>query len=142
MPFQYIPILEIFLGILGFGLSIMFCTTFCRACSRLREEELEREAWRRSEQDGRPPPIYFIPFPRSMSQQDSEDTRAVRHSQEVHSPPRYSTAAYCGPPPSYDELGCKPDDLPPAYTEHNVPVYPITPQPHTDMVQSQTWSQP
>lgn len=40
------------------------------------------------------------------------------------------------------QLGCKPDDLPPAYTEHNVPVYPITPPPHTDTTQSQTWSQP
>ncbi|KAG7221276.1 hypothetical protein INR49_017341, partial [Caranx melampygus] len=142
MPFHYIPILEIFLGILGFGLSIMFCTTFCRACSRLREEEIEREAWRRSEQEGRPPPIYFIPFPRNISQTDGEDVRMPRHSQEINMPPRYSATAYCGAPPSYDELGCKPEDLPPAYSEHNVPVYPITPPPHTDTTQSQTWSEP
>ncbi|XP_040011857.1 uncharacterized protein si:dkey-283b1.6 [Xiphias gladius] len=142
MPFYYIPILEIFLGILGFGLSIMFCTTFCRACSRMREEQIEREAWRRSEQDGRPPSIYFIPFHGSRSQQDSEDARVPPHSQELHTPPRYSTAVYCGPPPSYNELGIKPDDLPPAYTEHTVPVCPVTPQPHTDMVQSQTQPQP
>ncbi|GAA6226482.1 uncharacterized protein si:dkey-283b1.6 [Lates japonicus] len=138
MALHYI---EIFLGILGFGLSIMFCTTFCRACSRFREEQIEREAWRRSEQDGRPPSIYFIPFPRSTSQ-DGEDFRVPRHSQELHAPPRYSTTAYSGPPPPYNELGCKPDDLPPAYTECNVPVYPITPQRHTDMVQSETVSQP
>ncbi|XP_056232699.1 uncharacterized protein si:dkey-283b1.6 [Seriola aureovittata] len=143
MSFHYIPILEIFLGILGFGLSIMFCTTFCRACSRLREEELEREVLRRSEQGGSRPPIFFIPFPRSMSQQDSEDVRMPQQSQDLHTtPPRYSTAVVSGPPPSYDELGFKPDDLPPAYTEHTVPVYPITPQSHTDMAQSQTRSQP
>ncbi|GLD74776.1 uncharacterized protein AKAME5_002610800 [Lates japonicus] len=114
MALHYI---EIFLGILGFGLSIMFCTTFCRACSRFREEQIEREA-------------------------DGEDFRVPRHSQELHAPPRYSTTAYSGPPPPYNELGCKPDDLPPAYTECNVPVYPITPQRHTDMVQSETVSQP
>ncbi|XP_068577191.1 uncharacterized protein si:dkey-283b1.6 [Cebidichthys violaceus] len=143
MPFDSIPILEIFLGILGFGLSIMFCTTFCRACSRLREEQIDREAWRRSEQEARPPPIYFIPFHGSMSQQDSEDhPRVPRYSQELHAPPRYSNAAVCGPPPSYNEVGLKPDDPPPpAYTEYNVPVYPITPPPHTDMGQPQTQSQ-
>ncbi|XP_044051315.1 uncharacterized protein si:dkey-283b1.6 [Siniperca chuatsi] len=143
MSSHYIPILEIFLGILGFGLSIMFCTTFCRACSRLREEHIEREAWRRSEQDGCPRSIYFIPYPRRMSQQDSEDHHRVsQHSQELHTPPQYSTAVYCGPPPSYNELGFKPEDLPPAYTEYNTPVYPITPPPLTDMVQPQTQSQP
>ncbi|XP_037632590.1 uncharacterized protein si:dkey-283b1.6 isoform X1 [Sebastes umbrosus] len=140
MPFDYIPILEIFLGILGFGLSIMFCTTFCRACSRLREEQIEREALRRSEQNGRPPPIYFIPFHGSL--QDGEDhPRVPRYSQEILTPPVYSNAAYCGPPPSYNELGLKPEDHPPAYTEYTVPVYPITPPPHTDMVQPQTQSQ-
>ncbi|XP_058491119.1 uncharacterized protein si:dkey-283b1.6 [Solea solea] len=131
-PFDTIPLLEIFLGVLGFGLSIMFCTTFCRACSRLRQEEIEREVWRRSEQDGRPPPIYFIPIPGSMSQTDVEDARVPRFSQELHTPPQYSTA-YCGAPPSYNELGLKPDDLPPAYTEHNFPVHPNPTQSHTDM---------
>ncbi|KAK9522277.1 hypothetical protein VZT92_018752 [Zoarces viviparus] len=138
MPFNSIPILEIFLGILGFGLCIMFCTSFCRACSRLREVQIDREAWRRSEQETRPPPIYFIPFHGSMSQQDSEDPWVPRYSQELHTPPRYSNVAFCGPPPSYNEVGLKPDDLPPAYTEDNVPVYPITPPPHTDMVQTQS----
>ncbi|XP_051279368.1 uncharacterized protein si:dkey-283b1.6 isoform X1 [Dicentrarchus labrax] len=139
---SYLPILEIFLGILGFGLSIMFCTTFCRACSRIREEQIEREVWRRSEQDGRPPSIYFIPFPRNISQQDVEEhLRVPRYSQELQSPPRYSTDAYCGPPPSYNELGIKPEDLPPAYTEYNAPACPITPPPHIDMVQPQTQSQ-
>lgn len=96
---------RIFLSILGFGLSIMFCTTFCRACSRLREEAIEREAWRRSEQDGHPPSIYFIPFPGGRSRRDSEDhLRAPRYSQELQSPPRYSMAGYCGPPPSYNEV--------------------------------------
>ncbi|KAE8291950.1 hypothetical protein D5F01_LYC09311 [Larimichthys crocea] len=142
MPFNTLPIMEIFLSILGFGLSIMFCTTFCRACSRLREEAIEREAWRRSEQDGHPPSIYFIPFPGGRSRRDSEDhLRAPRYSQELQSPPRYSMAGYCGPPPSYNELGLKPDDLPPSYTEYNTPVCPITPPPHTDMVQPQAQSQ-
>lgn len=133
---------RIFLGMLGFGLSIMFCTTFCRACSRYREEQIEREVWRRTEQDGRPPPIYFIPFHGSMSHQDGDDhPRAPRYSQENHTPPQYSNAAYSGPPPSYNELGLKPEDLPPAYTEYSVPVYPITPPPPSDMVQPQTQSQ-
>ncbi|XP_070689990.1 uncharacterized protein [Pempheris klunzingeri] len=135
--------LEIFLGILGFGISILFCVTFCRTCSRIREHQIEREAWRRTEQDGHPRSIYFIPFPRNLSQQDSEDHfRVPRYSQELQPPPQYSTAAYCGPPPSYNELGFKPDDLPPDYTEYNTPVYPITPPPHTDVVQPQTQSQP
>lgn len=96
---------RIFLGVLGISLSIMFCATFCRACNRLREQEIEREAWRRSEQDGHPRSIYFIPFPRSMSQQDSEDNHRVpQHSQDLHTPPRYSTSVYCGPPPSYNEV--------------------------------------
>ncbi|XP_068167577.1 uncharacterized protein si:dkey-283b1.6 isoform X2 [Antennarius striatus] len=115
---------------------------FLQACSRYREEQIEREAWRRSEQEGRPPPIYFIPFPGSISQQDGEDhVRVPRYSQEFQSPPQYNTAAYCGPPPSYNELGIKPEDLPPAYTEYSAPVYPITPPPHTDMVQPQTQTQ-
>lgn len=96
---------RIFLGFLGFGLSILFCTTFCRACSRFREEQIEREAWRRSEQDGRPPSIYFIPFPGNMSQQDSEDhIRVPRYSQELQTPPQYGPIAYSGPPPSYNEV--------------------------------------
>lgn len=141
MPIDSIPILEIFLAILGFGLCIMFCTTFCRACSRLREEQIDREGLRRGEQDARHPPIYFIPFHGSMSQQDSEDHHRVpRYSQELHTPPRYSNAVFCGPPPSYNELELKPDELPPAYTD-NVPVYPITGGAHTDVVQPQTQSQ-
>ncbi|XP_041644077.1 uncharacterized protein si:dkey-283b1.6 [Cheilinus undulatus] len=143
MPFHYIPILEIFLGFLGFGLSIIFCTAFCRACSRIREEQIEMELQRRSERDGHPHSIYFIPFPRSVSQQDGEDSlRAPRYSQAVQSPPLYNTSAYNGPPPSYSELGIKPEDLPPAYTEYSsTPVYPNTPPPHTDTAQPQTQSQ-
>ncbi|XP_073322758.1 uncharacterized protein [Pagrus major] len=149
MPSEFI--LEIFLGILGFGLSILFCTTFCRACSRFREEQIERELWRRNEQEVRHNPIFFIPFPRNVSEGENH-LRLPRYSEEVQSPPRYSTAAYCAPPPAYNELGFKPDDLPPAYTESNAPGYPSTPPPpppppsppplpHTDMVQPQTRSQ-
>lgn len=115
---EYLPVLEIFMAVLGFGLTIMFCTTFCRACSRLREEQIEREAWRRTEHDGRPPSIYVIPFPRSLSQ-DSDDM-LHRHSPELA--PQYN-GAFCEPPPAYSELGIKPDDLPPAYTEYSVPMY-------------------
>ncbi|KAA8592608.1 hypothetical protein FQN60_018063 [Etheostoma spectabile] len=121
MPSDYIPILEIFLGIMGFGLSIMFCTTFCRACFRFREDQIEREVWRRTDQEARPPPIFFIPFHGSLSRQDSEDhPRVPRYSQELTTLPQYSNT-----------LELKPEDLPPAYTEFNVPVYP---QPHTDTV--------
>ncbi|XP_037837615.1 uncharacterized protein si:dkey-283b1.6 [Kryptolebias marmoratus] len=127
------PFLEVFVGILGFGLGIMFCTSFCRACSRIREEQIEREAQRRREQDGPLRSIYFIPFPRSISQQDSE---------EPPTPPRYSTSVYYESPPSYNELGIKPDDLPPPYTDHNLPEYSATPLSHTNMVPSQVQSQP
>ncbi|XP_061837795.1 uncharacterized protein [Nerophis lumbriciformis] len=137
MSLKSIPALEIFLAILGIGLLIMFCTTFCRACSRLRQEQIEREAWRRSEQDNRPPSIYFIPFPGRLSQQDEEDHhRTPRYSQEIFTPPQYNAANYSGPPPSYTELGCKPDDLPPAYTEYSV--NQITASAHTDAVQPPT----
>lgn len=96
---------RIFLGILGCGLSILFCTTFCKVCSRLRVQHLERETWRRSEQDGQPPSIYFIPIAGSVSQQDDDSHLGVpRYSQEFHTPPQYSTTAYCGPPPSYNEV--------------------------------------
>lgn len=95
---------RIFLGILGFGLSIMFCTTFCRVCSRFREEQIDREAARRSNQELRPP-IYFIPFHGSLSQHDSEDVPGMpRYSQELYLPPQYNNAAFCGPPPSYNEV--------------------------------------
>ncbi|KAK2837914.1 hypothetical protein Q5P01_015126 [Channa striata] len=125
-----LPLLEIFLGVLGFGLSIMFCTSFCRACSRFREQQMEREMWRHSEQEGRPPSIFVIPLPRSTSQQEGEDhLRVTQHSQELRTPPRYSTAVYCGPPPSYNELEFKSDDLPPPYSAHDIP-----PPPHTDVV--------
>ncbi|XP_077418312.1 uncharacterized protein LOC144049341 [Vanacampus margaritifer] len=141
MSLSSIPALEIFLAILGIGLLIMFCTTFCRACSRLREEEIEREAWRRTEHDGRPPSIYFIPFHGRLSQQqqqEEEDHHGVpRYSQENVTPPQYNAAGgYCGPPPSYTELGCKPDDLPPAYTEYNVS--PVMAPAHTEAGQSST----
>ncbi|XP_059193543.1 uncharacterized protein si:dkey-283b1.6 [Centropristis striata] len=128
MVFDYIPVLEIFLGIMGFGLSIMFCTTFCRACSRLREEQIEREAWRRSEMETRTPPIFFIPFHGSISHDGEDLPRVPRYSQELHTPPHYTNGGFCGPPPAYNELGLKPDDQPPAYTEYNVP--------HTDAVQA------
>lgn len=94
---------RIFLGILGFGLSILFCTTFCRACSPFREEQIEREVWRRNEQEARRNPIFFIPFPRNGSESENQ-FRVPRYSEEVQAPPRYSTAAYCGPPPSYNEV--------------------------------------
>ncbi|KAM7391260.1 hypothetical protein PAMP_021960 [Pampus punctatissimus] len=120
----------------------MFCTTFCRVCGRLRNEQIEQEAWRRNEQDGRPPSIYFIPYTGRRSQQDSEDHfRVPRYSQEHHAPPRYSTDVFSGPPPPYNELGFKPEDHPPPYTEYNIPMSPIIPPSQTDMVQSQTHSQ-
>lgn len=82
---------------------IIFSTALSRVCNHLRQGQ--RETLRRSEQDERPPPIYFIPFSRGMSQQDSEDPlRVPGQSQELHSPPRYSTAVHCGPPPAYNEV--------------------------------------
>lgn len=93
---------SIFLGIMGVGLSILFCTSCCRACYRYREAQIEREAWRRSVQDGQPP-IYFIPFPGNRSQLDVEDpSREPRYSQD-NQPPQYSTISY-GPPPSYNDV--------------------------------------
>ncbi|XP_026177965.1 uncharacterized protein LOC113139162 [Mastacembelus armatus] len=135
-----LPILEIILGTLGFGVSIMFCLTFCRGCNSLREEQIEREVTRRTEQNGRARhSIYFIPFTGGLSQPDTDDHHRVpQQIQEHHSPPQYNTADYCEPPPSYNELVLKSEDLPPAYTEHHTPVYPITPPPHTDTSQTQS----
>ncbi|XP_077571109.1 uncharacterized protein LOC144195385 [Stigmatopora nigra] len=137
MSLNSIPALEIFLAILGIGLLIMFCTTFFRACSRLREEQIEREAWRRTEHEGRPPPIFFIPFPGRLSQQQGDEEQHVAPqyaSQDSFTPPVYNDAGgFCGPPPSYTEVGFKPDDLPPAYSEYSAnpvlsPAHPVTPQ--------------
>eukprot|EP00066_Takifugu_rubripes_P028698 XP_011617964.1 PREDICTED: extensin-like [Takifugu rubripes] len=137
MSDDFFPFLDIFLGILGVGLSILFCSSFCRACHRYREAQMEREAWRRTAHDGQPPSIYFIPFPGNLSHRDAEDpSRDPRYSQD-HPPPQYS-AVSCGPPPSYSELGFKPEDLPPAYTEDAPAVLPVTPPPHTHEVRPQT----
>ncbi|XP_056149105.1 uncharacterized protein si:dkey-283b1.6 [Lampris incognitus] len=135
-----IPAVEIFLSILGFGFSILLCTVFCRLCQRIREE---REELSRSE-EGQISPIFFIPYPGSRSmQQGEEHGRLPRLSQEAYRPPRYSTAVYCGAPPSYNELDFKQEDLPPAYSEHaSVPIHPIMPPAHTDLVQPQPCSQP
>uniref|UniRef100_A0AAV2MMV1 Uncharacterized protein n=1 Tax=Knipowitschia caucasica TaxID=637954 RepID=A0AAV2MMV1_KNICA len=113
------------MAIVGFGFTIIFCTTFCRACNRMREEQVEREAWRRSERDGRPPPVFVIPFPRNASR-DSDDT-GPRLGRE--STLQYTNPAFSEPPPAYSELGFKLEDLPPAYTQYSVPVYPIALEP-------------
>ncbi|KAF7649284.1 hypothetical protein LDENG_00144070 [Lucifuga dentata] len=133
MTIFYIPVLEICLSILGFGLTIMFCTAICKACHRFREE---REEWRRN-QETAPPPIYFIQYPGSMSQPDSEDyPRLPQCNQDPLRPPRYSTTGYCGPPPSYNECISAG-----TYSEYSsVPVCPIIPSQHTDVVQPQTQS--
>ncbi|XP_016529701.1 formin-like protein 2 [Poecilia formosa] len=121
------PYLEFFLGFLGFGLSILFCTSFCRSCARLREEQLEREAQLDREQRSQMRSIYFIPFPQSNSRRDSDESNEL-------TPPRYSTTIRHEPPPSYNELGFKPDDLPPPYTELHIPDFLITQPPtHTTM---------
>lgn len=86
---------RVFLGFLGFGLAIMFCTSFFRACGRIRDDQIQRQAQQRREQESHLRSIYFIPFPRSLSQQDSEDPPT---------PPRYSTSGYMESPPSYNEV--------------------------------------
>lgn len=132
--------IEIFLGILGLGLTIIFCTACCRACIRIRDHQIDMEVRRRNELDGTPRPIYFIPFPRN--QQDSDDQmRAPRYSQEVHTPPPFSTPGFNIPPPAYNELEFKPDDPPPAYNEYSSPVYPIAPPPEINTNQPQTLPQ-
>ncbi|XP_041856619.1 uncharacterized protein si:dkey-283b1.6 [Melanotaenia boesemani] len=126
------PFLEIFLGILGFGLGIMFCTTFCKMCTRLREDQIEREAQMRLDRDSHLRSIYVIPFPRSRSQRDSEEL-----SEDLNILPPFHNSVYYEPPPSYNELGIKPDDLPPPYTESSLPVYTSAPSPtHTEAVES------
>lgn len=97
------PSTSIFLGILGVGLSILFCTTFCRACHRYREEEIERRTRQRSEQDGHVPSIYFIPFSGNLNLESDDHPREPRDSVDIYLPPRYSTMSY-GPPPSYSEV--------------------------------------
>ncbi|RVE67890.1 hypothetical protein OJAV_G00086330 [Oryzias javanicus] len=122
------PFLELFLGVFGFGLAIMFCTTFCRCCLRLREQQAQREQMR-SEQDSQPRSIYFIPFPRSLSHAASEEPQSAEVLDELHRPPRYSTTVFYGLPPSYNELGLKPDDSPPPYTEQDFSRFPSPPPP-------------
>ncbi|XP_042076681.1 uncharacterized protein LOC143421510 [Maylandia zebra] len=130
---DYSVFLQIFLGILGFGLAMMFCTTICRLCHRQRDDPISRRSIRHSDQGRLPQSIYFIPFPRSIPQQDSEDQGG-----DAMRPPRYSTTVYSGPPPAYNELEFKPDELPPAYNEQSISMYPITPPPpRPDMVQPQ-----
>ncbi|KAF7200729.1 uncharacterized protein [Nothobranchius furzeri] len=109
---------------------------FCRSCSRIREVQIERQAHLRREQGSQLRSIYFIPFPRSVSRQDSEDLHGV----EFPTPPQYGTNAYFDAPPSYNELGVKPDDLPPLYTESNFSEFSTTlPPTHTSTVSSQDY---
>ncbi|XP_054895513.1 uncharacterized protein si:dkey-283b1.6 [Poeciliopsis prolifica] len=130
------PYLDVFLGFLGFGLSILFCTSFCRSCARMREEQIEREAQLRSEQRSQMRSIYFIPFPRNNSRRDSDESDEV-------TPPRYSTTIRYEPPPSYNELEIKPDDLPPPYTEQNISDFLITQPPtHTTVDIDNTGNRP
>ncbi|KAL0992703.1 hypothetical protein UPYG_G00097150 [Umbra pygmaea] len=104
MSFESIPIVQIFLPMITFGIVILCCTAFCKAFHRAREERLEREERRDR------PSIFVIPFPAETS--DNED---------IHLPPRYSMTEFYSPPPSYNEVEMKPDfidaDLPPAYSE-------------------------
>lgn len=48
--------------------------------------------------------------------------------------PEYSAPKVC----VYSQLGFKPEDLPPAYTEDAPAVLPLTPPPHTNEVGPQT----
>ncbi|KAF6716146.1 hypothetical protein FQA47_016647 [Oryzias melastigma] len=138
--------LRLFLGVFGFGLAIMFCTTFCRCCLRLREQQAQRDAQLRSEPDGQMRSIYFIPFPRSLSHAASEDVQSPELLDELHRPPRYSTTVFYELPPSYNELGLKPDDSPPPYTEQDFsrfpPPPPPPPLPPTDTPQSRIQALP
>ncbi|KAK0147471.1 hypothetical protein N1851_013034 [Merluccius polli] len=126
-----IPALEIFLGVLGLGFSILFCTAFCRICHRFRDDQLEREEWLRAREADRPTSVFVIPVQGGHSRlAEGEDFHSVmppRYSQELHRPPRYSVTIGSGPPPAYNELGFKPEDLPPVYTERTtVPSYPLS----------------
>ncbi|CAL8343549.1 unnamed protein product [Lota lota] len=125
---------EIFLGIMGIGFSILFCTAFCRVCQRFRDDRLEREEWLRAREAGRPTSVFVIPVhgggPSRLERDDYPDRGPPRYSQEVLRPPRYSVTVGSGPPPAYNELGFKPEDLVPGYTEHSlVPSYSMSPPP-------------
>lgn len=89
------PSPRVFLGILGFGLVIMFCTSLFRVCCRIQEEQINMEVQRRREQRSQLRSIYFIPFPRSISQQDNESPPASPH---------YNSSVYHESPPSYNEV--------------------------------------
>ncbi|XP_055745515.1 uncharacterized protein si:dkey-283b1.6 [Salvelinus fontinalis] len=125
MPIQdTFLILEIFIPLITFGISIVCCIAFCKSLHRAREVQLDREERRDR------PSIYVIPFP--AVSYDNED---------IHRPPRYSTSEFYSPPPAYNEVEMKPDyihpELPPAYSElSNTPVtplqpYSVPPEPHS-----------
>ncbi|XP_023814018.1 acrosin-like isoform X2 [Oryzias latipes] len=102
---------------------------FLECCLRLREQQAQREAQMHIERDGHTRSIYFIPFPRRLSRPSSEDPQSPDLLDEVHRPPRYSTTVFYELPPSYNELGLKPDDSPPPYTEHDFSTLPPPPPP-------------
>lgn len=130
--------LDIILYFLGIALFVLFTTTLCRVCYRFRKVRIEREQVQQVDENRN---IYFIPFPRSLSRQDSEDHLGEpRHSLEAHMPPQYN-AVYLEPPPAYNELAIKPDELPPPYIEHQAPPPPTASPPHVDETQPQTQPQ-
>ena len=105
LPLSLLSPSRIFLGMLGFGFTILFCTAFCRVCQRFRDDQLEREEWLRNREADRPTSVFVIPVQGGHSALGREDYPVrgpPRYSQEVHRPPRYSTTT--GPPPAYNEV--------------------------------------
>ncbi|XP_049323819.1 uncharacterized protein si:dkey-283b1.6 [Astyanax mexicanus] len=101
------PIIQIFVPLVAFAIVIICCTSLCKTLQRARREVMESQARTCTLETFERPSVYIIP--------------TALPDDELHGPPRYSTVDHYSPPPSYDELGLKPDfiphDPPPAYSE-------------------------
>ncbi|KAJ8345645.1 hypothetical protein SKAU_G00298380 [Synaphobranchus kaupii] len=115
MAIDMFPFLEIFMPFVGLGITILCCTSLCKACHNAQEE------MRRERTDT--PSIFVIPFP------PAED--------RTHNPPRYSMTDFSSLPPPYAEVERKPElfphpeGVPPPYTEVSLPLASTAPPPPT-----------
>ncbi|KAI7803677.1 hypothetical protein IRJ41_010003 [Triplophysa rosa] len=95
--------LLIFIPVVICGFVAICCASFCKMFHRARKERLQRLAENRARDLSAS--VYVIPI--SLTDDD------------VHRPPRYSTAQFYDPPPVYSQVKFEacPLEPPPPYTE-------------------------